>query len=719
MKTLFSLTLGLTLAMGVKAQQVNVIPQPAEVVIGKGTVDADKTICSYQTTATPVKEGAYTLTISKNSITIETGDDAGVQYAEETLKQLKAQYGHAIPAMTIKDAPQYEWRGLMLDCSRHFYTLEYLKQTVDRLAHFKMNRLHLHLTDDQGWRIEIKRYPQLTQQGAWREFNQQDSICIKDYADRPEFQLDPRFIIKNGDKTLYGGFYTQEELRELVRYATERHVEIIPEIDMPGHTQAISSLYPQFTATGEAKWGTVFSYPLSPAKEEVYTFMQNILDEVLDIFPSQYIHIGADEVEKETWKKSDECKALMEREGYQTYEALQSYFVNRIHKYLRSKGREMICWDDAIEGGDYKASDNSGALESSANIMYWRYWVGGVPQHVVEQGHPIIFTPGDPMYIASLGGPLYNIYNYDGYDKIAPEYQHLVRGGQVCLWAEGISNYRRADYSIYPRLLALAERLWTPNESRNWLSFKKRLDVAKQWLSAQDIQYAKTDAVLSAIQTTDLQHQQMLLTFDSEFADPDIRYTLDGSTPTMNSSIYNNKALAITKPVDVVAAIMENGQPKEPMFRRHLEYHKAVGAKVEYTTRRWHESYKAAEMATFTDGKRGTDRGFGDGLWQGFTSSFEVVVDLGKEMPVESLSMRFLQDIGPGVFMPGSVEFSFSTDSTTYGSPLVANNTTPNDVKGVFVQDFAVQTNSSTRYIKVKANNTQGGFIFADEIVVK
>lgn len=708
-------------AMAASAQNINVIPQPAYVNMGKGVcINADDARLFEDIDPSMQHADGYALEITKKKIFIKAQSKAGLQYAHETLAQLRTQYGANIPAMSIVDYPRFEWRGLMLDCSRHFYTLEYLKKQVDILAHYKMNRLHLHLTDDQGWRVEIKRYPALTQQGAWREFNQQDSICLREYKDLPEFELDPRFIVKNGDKTLYGGFYTQEQLRDLVAYAEERNVTIVPEIDMPGHTQAISALYPEFTATGEAKWGTVFSYPLSPAKEEVYTFLQNVLDEVIDIFPSKYIHIGADEVEKDTWKKSDACKALMEREGFETYEALQSYFVGRIQKYVQSKGREIICWDDAIEGGDYKAPGSMGALPETADIMYWRYWVGGVTQRVLEQGHHIIFTPGSPMYVAH-SAPMYDVYHYDGFDKVPAEYEHLVRGGQVSLWAESMSNFRRADYCIYPRLLALSERLWTPKDGMNWKSFKQRLDEEKKWLDAHDVVYAKTFATLNAMQQTDLEGQQMKVVFDSEFSDPDIRYTLDGSVPSLQSVRYNDEPVCITAPVDMVAAIMIDGKPQEPMFRRQMAYHKGVGAKVEYTTRRWHESYKAAEVATFTDGRRGSLEGFGDGLWQGFTGSFEVVVDFGESKDLSTFTMRFLQDIGPGVFMPGQVEVQLSTDGATYSEPIVIANDVPSDLRGTQIKDFTARLGAApvpVRYLKVNVRNTQGGFVFADEIVV-
>lgn len=706
MKKLLLIVSILFSAMTIGAETVNVIPQPVKVTMGKTVKNSD---------ALNHTDG-YVININKKGVDIKAQNDAGRQYAMETLAQLHQQYGDNIPYMTIEDYPQYEWRGLMLDCSRHFYSLEYLKKQVDMLAHYKMNRLHLHLTDDQGWRLEIKRYPELTQQGAWRTFNQQDSICINKFSGT-EYELDRRFIIHHDGKEIYGGFYTQEQMRDLVRYAQERHVEIIPEIDMPGHTQAITTLFPHFTATGESKWGTVFSFPLSPAKEEVYEFLQNILDEVIDIFPSHYIHIGADEVEKDTWKKSDACRALMEREGFKTYEALQSYFVNRIHRYINSKGREMICWDDALEGGDYKSQSGEGPLEPSVDIMYWRYWVGGVAQNVTSKGHHIIFTPGAPMYIAHEG-PVYDIYHFDGMDKVPAELHHLVRGGQMSLWAEEMSNYRLAESRIYPRLLAMSEILWTPAEARNWRSFKQRMEPEKQWLEAHDVHCAKTLSTLNAMMKTDLENRQLQVVFDSEYANPDIRYTLDGTTPTMSSLRYEDSPLCITDPVDITAAIMIDGKAQQPMFTRHLEYHKAVGAKVEYTTKRWYESYKAAEVATFTDGKRGDYNSYGDGMWQGFLSGFEVIVDLGEEKALNDFSMRFMQDIGPGIFMPGSVTINLSSDGKNYGDAIVINNDIPNDKKGIILKDFTTKLSSTARYVKVNVTNVSGGFIFADEIVV-
>lgn len=707
------LSIALLAGISLAALAQNIIPQPVSVVMGKGTVGKGATTIAAIDASFLQKDG-YKIVIGKKNIQIKAQNETGLQYANETLSQLRTQYGEALPQMTITDYPRFEWRGLMLDCSRHFYTLEYLKKQVDILAHYKMNRLHLHLTDDQGWRIEIKRYPELTQQGAWREFNQQDSICMKDYKDQPEFELDPRFIIHHEGKTLYGGYYTQEQLRELVKYAAERHVEIIPEVDMPGHTQAISALHPEFTATGEAKWGTVFSVPLTPAKEEVYEYLQNILDEVLDIFPSHYIHIGADEVEKDTWKKSEACNALMQREGIQTYEALQSYFVHRIQKYLEGKGRQMICWDDAMEGG----------LDSKADVMYWRYWTAGVPEKSVKEGHHVIFTPGAPMYIAHAERPMYEIYNYDGFDNIPEEYEHLVRGGQVSLWGESMSNYRRADVCIYPRMLALAERLWTPKDKAVWKSFKKRLEQEKKWLAEHDVVCGKTASQLNAMQKTNIEKQQLEVTFDSDFADADIRYTLDGTMPNSTSLAYNDEPLCVKKgekAVDMVAAIMKDGKPQEPVFRRHMEYHKAVGAKVEYLSGHWYESYKAAELATFTDGKRGVENGYGDGLWQGFLTDIDVCVDLGETMDINDVTMRFLQDAGPGIFMPSKVLISLSADGENYLSNWTIDNDVPTDKMGVIIKDFQKEFPAGTkaRYIKIKALNTQKAFIFADEIVVR
>ncbi|WP_262490195.1 beta-N-acetylhexosaminidase [Hymenobacter coccineus] len=319
----------------------------------------------------------YRLTVTPQRVTLAAREPAGMFRAVQTVRQLlppsieRAGPGAPLqlPALRIQDQPAYAWRGMHLDVARHFFSVAYLKKHLDLLALYKFNKLHLHLTDDQGWRIEIKKYPELTAQGAWRTFNSQDSSCIRKSKDNPDFALDPQHLRQRNGRTEYGGFYTQAQLRDVIAYAGARHIEIIPEIDMPGHMMAALRAYPDLSCTGSATWGKEFSVPLCPCNEGTYTFAENVLSEVAALFPSPYVHIGADEVEKTTWAQAGACTALMQREGIKDVNGLQSYFVRRIERFLQSKGKKMIGWDEVLDGG----------VDASATVMYWRSWVPGAP----------------------------------------------------------------------------------------------------------------------------------------------------------------------------------------------------------------------------------------------------------------------------------------------------------------------------------------------------
>src|SRR6202012_3130186 len=291
-----------------------------------------------------------------------------------------------LPAVSITDAPTYAWRGMHLDVWRHFFSIAYLKKFINVMSLYKMNKLHLHLTDDQGWRIEIKKYPKLTEEGAWRTFDKNDSACMKRAKDNPDFEIDPSHIIHKDGKTLYGGFYTQAQMKGIVAYAAARHIDIVPEIDMPGHMMAAINSYPFLTCNGENKFGELFSRPICPCNETTFEFAENVYSEIMEIFPSKYIHIGGDEVDRSDWAKSDACKALMQREGIKDLPALQSYFINRMEKFFNAHGRKLIGWDEIIEGG----------ISPTAIVMYWRSWVPDAPVKAVKNGNKVIMTPGNP-----------------------------------------------------------------------------------------------------------------------------------------------------------------------------------------------------------------------------------------------------------------------------------------------------------------------------------
>ncbi len=349
-----------------------------------------------------VKEG-YRLSVEKNTIVISAASAQGAFWAVASLKQLMGTKGLTsrpavlrkamlqsivVPCVKIEDAPRFAWRGIHLDVSRHFFDLPYLRKMIDRMAYYKFNKFHLHLTDDQGWRIEIKKYPELTEKGAWRNMNDQDAECIARSKTNPDYAIpEKHFKIIDG-KRMYGGFYTQEEMRGLIAYATSKGIEIVPEIDMPGHMMAATNLMPWLTSRGKGGHAKDFSEPLCPCKETTFEFAENVFTEIAALFPSKYIHLGADEVEKSSWKNVPECEALMHKEGLKSVDELQSYFVRRMEKFFNSKGKKLIGWDEILDGG----------VSSTATMMYWRTWVPKAPKHAAEKGNDVIMTPGEYCY---------------------------------------------------------------------------------------------------------------------------------------------------------------------------------------------------------------------------------------------------------------------------------------------------------------------------------
>jgi hexosaminidase len=440
---------------------------------------------------------SYQLVISANAIDI-SGSPQGVFYAIKTLEQLlaAAEPGKivSLPQLVINDSPRYAYRGMHLDVSRHFYTVAEVKRYIDYLAAFKFNTFHWHLTDDQGWRIEIKKYPLLTKVGGFRN----GTITGHHPGDG------------NTNKR-YGGFYTQEQIKEVVRYAAARYITVMPEIEMPGHACAAIAAYPKLSCfpnedvyvdsttpwAGSRKgkqvqqtWG-VFDDVFCPS-DYTFNFLQDVLTEVMQLFPSKYIHIGGDECPKAAWKRSDFCQQLMKEKGLKDEHELQSYFIQRIEKFVNSKGRKIIGWDEILEGG----------LAPNAAVMSWRGEEGG--KEAAKQQHNVVMTPGGWCYFdhsqfknddsLTIGGytTTEKVYGYEpmpaeGLDKV---YEKYILGAQANLWTEYISNEKKLQYMIFPRMVALSEVLWSPKEKRNWSDFKKRMPAVFKTLQAQQINFA-------------------------------------------------------------------------------------------------------------------------------------------------------------------------------------------------------------------------------------
>lgn len=508
---------------------------------------------------------SYFLNISSEKITISAKDGHGVFNAVQTIRQLlpvsKAKAGSTIvlPALKIQDSPAFSWRGMHMDVSRHFYTMDYLKKHVDRLAYYKFNKFHLHLTDDQGWRIEIKKYPKLTEVGAWRTFDKNDSVCIARSKDDPNFTIDPRFIHQKNGQTIYGGFYTQAEIKDLIKYAKERHIEIIPEIDMPGHMMAAIKAYP-FLVDGDAGWGDLFSTPICPCKEEVYTFTKNILAEIVELFPSKYIHIGADEVDKETWLKSDLCTKFMAEKGIENVSKLQSYFVHEMQEFVESKGKRIIAWDEILQGG----------TNSNVTVMYWRGWVKNAPLKAVENGNEVIMTPTNPLYFDYVNNntSVYNVYHMDVIPADIPaDKAYLIQGAQANLWAEKIPSEPQAEFQMYPRMLALAERVWT-NDLSNYGGFSERLLAHYSKLDAMGVNYRLPDIEGFAQENVYLGNVDFFV--KSPLPNMSIHYTLDGSVPTVGSRTLNSP-LNISKPSLLKMALFSPGGVRGEIYNLNFK----------------------------------------------------------------------------------------------------------------------------------------------------
>lgn len=509
----------------------------------------------------------YRLKVTASGVTITAAAPAGIFYGVQTLLQLlppqiessnpqKPVAELVIPLVTIEDAPRFGWRGLMLDVSRHFFTVTQVKEYIDQMAKYKFNLLHLHLTDDQGWRIEIKSLPKLTEVGAWRV----DKTGTFGRFSKPD---------TNEPKT-YGGFYTQEDIKEMVRYAGEKFINILPEIDMPGHSLAALASYPELTCTpgtyavnsgeqfmiwpggGQHFYGTLDN-TLCPANEKVYEFLDKVFTEVAQLFPFAYIHMGGDETARNFWEKSEQIKALMKKEKLKDLDEVQSYFVKRVEKIIASKGKKMIGWDEILQGG----------LAPNAAVMNWQGIKGGI--EAAKQGHDVVMTPTEFCYLdymqgdAAIEPPVYaslrlkKAYQFepvpDGVDA------KFIKGGQGNLWTEQVYNLRHAQYMTWPRAFAIAEVLWSPKEKKNWNDFVTRVEGQFERLDIANVKYAPSmyDAIITA---TKKDTATVIVTLNTEVEGLKIYYSFDNSFP-------DNFYPAYTTPLTV---------PKDASFMKLITY---------------------------------------------------------------------------------------------------------------------------------------------------
>jgi hexosaminidase len=677
-------------------------------------------------------EEGYSLVVAKNGVRITAKSRAGFFYGAQTLLQLlppdvysprhSAAKKWSIPCVEIKDAPRFKWRGMHLDVSRHFLPKEFVKQYIDILAMHKMNVFHWHLTDDQGWRIQIKKYPKLTEVAAWRVDREHQPWSLRD-PQRP------------GEQATLGGFYTQDEIREIVRYASDRNITVVPEIEMPAHTTALLAAYPQFSCTGgpfTVPPGGV--WPITDifcaGNDSTFTFLQDVLSEVMEMFPSTFIHIGGDEADKKEWKVCAKCQARIKNEHLKDESELQSYFVQRIEKFLNSRNRRLIGWDEILEGG----------LAPNAAVMSWRGTEGGFA--AARQGHDAVMTPISHTYLNCYQGPedleplgeggyipIAKVYSYEPVPEgLTSEEEHHILGAQGCLWGEYIPTPEQAQYMVLPRVAALAEVVWSPKISRNWPDFSGRLERQMKRYRAAGYNYAKSAYLVTISPSVDSVKKRIKLTLANEMKNPAIRFTLDGSDPSPASRLYKNP-LAIAKTTTVKAGAFSGGALLSKVSSQKVLIHKAsfkpVKLKFPY------ERYAGGGEYGLVNGLRGS-LSYAGGSWQGFhQSDFDAVIDLGRSVPMKKISAGFLERTGSWIFFPTLVEFSVSDDGEHFTNVAKFEIPVPSAHKETSIKELTQSLkNVKARYVHVYAKNVgicpdwhagkgDKAWLFVDEIVVE
>ncbi|MCI9522009.1 Glycosyl hydrolase family 20, catalytic domain [Bacteroides xylanisolvens] len=588
---------------------------------------------------------SYTLSVTPQQILIRATSGAGLFYGMQTLLQLAQPSGagsYSIASVEIEDTPRFAYRGLMLDVSRHFSTKEFIKKQIDALAYYKINRLHLHLTDAAGWRLEIKKYPLLTEFAAWRT----DPTW-------KQWWNGGRKYVRFDAPGAYGGYYTQDDIREILEYARQHYITVIPEIEMPSHSEEVLAAYPQLSCSGEPYKNSDFCV----GNEETFTFLENVLTEVMELFPSEYIHIGGDEAGKSAWKTCPKCQKRMKDEHLANVDELQSYLIHRIEKFLNNHGRHLLGWDEILQGG----------IAPNATVMSWRGEEGGIA--AVTSGHRAIMTPGAYCYLDSyqdapysqpeaIGGylPLKKVYSYNPVPaSLTAEQAKLVYGVQGNLWVEYIPTPEHVEYMIYPRILALAETAWSAPERKSWPDFHVR--------------------ALSAV--ADLQAKG-----------------------------YH--------PFDLKKEI--GSRPESLQSVSHL----ALGKKVIYNSP-YSSHYPAQGNTALTDGIRGDwTYGDGSWQGFISDNRLDVTIDMEKETSIHSVTAAFMQVVGAEVFLPETVVISISDDGTHFtelrNQHFEVSKETP-----IRFTDISWQGEAKGRYVRyqAQAGSEFGGWIFTDEIIVK
>ena len=673
----------------------------------------------------------YELNVDGEGIEVRASQFPGFLYALQSLEQLlpAAVYGTEpapdaaweVPCVKIADAPRFAYRGMHLDVARHFFSVDEVKRYIDVMAIHKLNTLHWHLTDDQGWRIEIKRYPELTAVGSIRKA----TVVRKEWG--------------TYDDTPYGGFYTQDEIRDVVEYAADRGVTVIPEIDLPGHMLAALTAYPELGCTGGpyevwGRWG-VADDVLCPGREKTFEFLEGVLTEVMELFPSEYIHIGGDECPKVRWEKCPRCQAKIRQlglkdDGEHTAEHyLQSYVTDRIGKFLAQHGRRIIGWDEILEG----------RAPSDAVVMSWRGSEGGIA--AAKLGHDVIMTPNSHFYFDyyqsldtdaepfGIGGyiPMEQVYSYDpAFPELTPEQQKHILGVQANLWTEYVLSDEHLEYMLLPRLAALSEVQWCQPETKDWNRFigSFRMD---EIYSQMGYEFAKHIFGVTASYAVDPEKGGVVMTLTTQGGAP-IRYTLDGSDPTASSPLYK-APVTIGESCTFKAAALREGM-QTPVYTRKFDFNKATGRRIALNAAPTLK-YTYGGASLLVDGYRGGPV-YSNGAWIGFLNEpLDVTIDMQGAKPYSAVTVESLVEKGEWVFPPSSVGVYLSDDGREFTEAALMS--VPQETAGSpdGVKPFKVLfPETSARYLRVVARTVdpipawhgaagQKAHMFVDEIIVE
>lgn len=668
------------------------------------------------------KEG-YTLAVNSEEVQLKGQTANGIFYAIQTLrKAIPAKVEDAeviLPAVLIKDEPRFEYRGMHLDVGRHFFPVQFIKKYIDLLALHNMNTFHWHLTEDQGWRIEIKKYPKLTQIGSIR----QQTVIGKNTQEY--------------DHTQYGGFYTQKEAREIVRYAQERYITVIPEIDMPGHMLAALAAYPELGCTGgpyevATRWG-IFNDVLCIGNPKSIQFLKDVLTEIMDIFPSKYIHIGGDEAPRTRWKTCRKCQALIKKEGLKTDEKhtaedrLQSYCMATIEKFLNSKGRKIIGWDEILEGD----------VAPNATVMSWRGMDGGIK--AAQMGHDVIMTPTTYAYFdyyqtddiqdepLAIGGylPVEKVYGMKPVPaSLTPEQQKHILGVQANVWTEYIPTTGQVEYMILPRMAALAEVQWTQPEKKDYKDFTRRLVRLMKFYDRDGFNSARHLFNIKADFTANPQERAEIVTL-STIDNAPIYYTLDGKEPDATSTRYTDP-IAITGTVDF-RAVAIRAQKRTKEIKKEVFFNKATFCPIKLTNQP-SDKYRSKGAITLVDGIKG-NISYATGDWLGFVNNDpEVVIDLGANTEISQVNTDAVVDMSAWIMGSTGLTVAISDDNKTFQE--IAHKTIPaeTDINKKEVEHYELSFDPvKTRYVKItierspalpKGHDGEGKrpYLFIDEI---